>query len=478
MPGTPTVAGARRRLFLGAGAALGATLTLGLTRAAAASTAVSATGRRSDDDRVAGRPNVLWVITDDQPRHTLPKMPRVWAELVKRGARFDNGNVAVPLCGPSRASILTSMYVHNHGCATNDTMKDFNGQGLDRDTVGTRMSAAGYTCGYFGKYLNGYSVSPTYVPPGWQRWVATLGQASHEINVAGAVRTVDMHVDQFATNQLNTWLKRRATEPDAPWFAVFAPVNPHSDGSSVSSYEPSPEHAHDYDNVQWNPPAFNEKDMRDKPTWLRGAPFQERTKIQAAYEGKLEELQDVDDQIASILATLASRGMLANTWIFFVTDNGYMLGEHRLAKKEVPYEECVGTPFVVRGPGVGQGSRPDQLVSTIDLMPTTLEIAGLDPDAGRELDGRSLLKPLTTGNWNGWRTRMLTEHPLHHWAHLREADTVLIDYYEAGEQEVYDLATDPHQMSSRNATTDTVSMTARLNALRRAKGKTLRELEV
>ena len=466
MPDLPALTStvARRKLLLGAGAALGATVGVGLTRAAAAARGP------------ARRPNVLWIITDDQPRDTLSSMPQVWDQLVRGGARFTRGNVAAPLCGPSRASMLTSMYVHNHGCENNNTMPSFNGQGLDQDTIGTRMTDAGYTCGYFGKYLNGYEATPAYVAPGWQRWVASLGAVSHEVNVGGVVRTVDMHVDQFATNQLRRWLKNRATDPD-PWFAVFAPTNPHSDGWKVDSYAPSPRHAHDFDGVAWNPPSLNEKDMRDKPSWLHGIPFKDKAKMRAGYEGKLEELQDVDDQVDSILRRLADLGMLENTWIFFVTDNGYVLGEHRLMKKEVPYEECVGTPFVVRGPGVPQGRRPGRLVSTIDLMPTTLAIAGLDPDAGRDLDGRSFLTPLTTGDWSGWRVRMLTEHPAHEWAHLREGDTVLIDYYAAGEQEVYDLDADPHQMSSLHATVDTTAMTARLTALRNAGGKALRALE-
>lgn len=467
MPDLPVLSSplARRRLLLGAGAALGTTVGLGLARGAAA-----AVGNRRPR-----RPNVLWIITDDQPRDTLPEMPRVWERLVRGGARFTRGNVSVPLCGPSRASMLTSMYVHNHHCETNDTMPMFNAQGLDQDTVGTRMTDAGYACGFFGKYMNGYH-DQTYVAPGWQRWVISLGTVSHEVNVDGRVGTTDLHVDEFATRHLNRWLRDRAADP-APWFAVFAPTNPHSDGSSVDSYNPSPAHAHDFDGVAWHPASFNERDMQDKPSWMHGIPFKSRSKMRAGYEGKLEELQDVDDQVDSILDNLAHLGMLEDTWVFFVTDNGYLLGEHRVAKKEVPYEECVGTPFVVRGPGVTPGAHPGALVTTIDLMPTTLEIAGLDPDAVRDLDGRSLLGPLTSGDWSSWRTRMLTEHPAHKWAHLREGRSVLIDYYEAGEQELYDMVADPHQMESRAATSDTTAMTARLTALRNARGRALRALE-
>jgi arylsulfatase A-like enzyme len=214
--------------------------------------------------------------------------------------------------------------------------------------------------------------------------------------------------------------------------------------------------------------------MGDNHAWLHGIPFQDKEKMRTAYEGKHEELQDVDDQVDSVLTTLATHRMLANTWIFFVTDNGYLLGEHRLIKKGLPYEECVGTPFVVRGPGVPRGSVSRRLVSSLDLMPTTLEIAGQDPDAGRELDGRSSVGPLTTGDWSGWRRRLLTEHPDESWAHLREGDKVLVDHYGAGEQEYYDLRADPHQLRSLHATTNTGAMTARLTALRTASGTALR----
>ena len=195
------------------------------------------------------------------------------------------------------------------------------------------------------------------------------------------------------------------------------------------------------------------------------------------YEGKLEELQDVDDQIATVLDVLKRSGQLRRTWIFFVSDNGYLLGEHRLLHKSQPYEEAAGIPFAVRGPGAGAAHR-GRTGLQVDLMPTTLDVAGLDPDAGRDLDGRSMLGPLRSGDWSTWRTRMLTELPLKNWAHLHEGETVLIDHYAAGEQEVYDMAADPHQMSSRHATTDTTAMTARLTALRNARGQALRALEV
>ena len=73
--------------------------------------------------------NVLWIITDDQMRSTLRSMDRTWRRLVRKGVHFRNGYSAMPLCGPARASMLTSRYPHNHGCDSNMTHQPFVAQG-------------------------------------------------------------------------------------------------------------------------------------------------------------------------------------------------------------------------------------------------------------------------------------------------------------------------------------------------------------
>jgi N-acetylglucosamine-6-sulfatase len=440
----------------------------------AAIAALAARGLASPDHaRAAGTPpNVLWIITDDQMRSTLPYMPRVGRRLVRRGVRFRRGYAAVPLCGPARASMLSGMYAHNHQCLTNGTHSDFVAQGLDQDTVATRMKAAGYDTGYFGKYMNGMHGAESnrvYVAPGWDRWVNRL--VDQDFCVDGVVTTVKGRVDQYSADGCRRFIEDRS---DRPWFAVFAPRNPHNDWNL--EYHPTRAHAHDFDGVRWDPPAFNEKNMADKPSFYQNLRFRGRKGMRAAWEGKLELLQETDDHIEQILDALVATNQLARTFIFLVSDNGFMLGEHRMFDKGKAYEESSGIPFVVRGPGVSAGPR-GALVSQVDLMPTTLAIAGLDPDAGRALDGRSMLGPLRTGDWSGWRRRLLVEHPHRNWAMLRERTLTFVDHYERGEQELYDLATDPYQMRSRARGTDTSVMTARLTALRTAAGVGLRELE-
>ena len=200
---------------------------------------------------------------------------------------------------------------------------------------------------------------------------------------------------------------------------MFSPTAPHS------PYTPSAKHADDFDGVRWDPPALNEADLSDKPAWMRTLPPQDRRSMRQLYEGKLEELQDVDDQIGRVVKVLRRTGQLGRTWIFFISDNGYLLGEHRLLHKKQPYEESAGIPFVVRGPGV-EPRTVNALVSQLDLMPSTLDVAGLDPDTGRALDGRSMLEPLKSGDWSAWRRRRLVENPNLGWALLREGSHAYI----------------------------------------------------
>jgi N-acetylglucosamine-6-sulfatase len=415
--------------------------------------------------------NVLWIITDDQMRSTLRSMDRTWRRLAQKGARFRRAYSAMPLCGPARASILTSQYPHNHGCDTNTTHQPFVSRGHDRDTAATRMKQAGYDTGYFGKYMNGLAQDPTYVAPGWDRWVALLDGMIDEprVNVDGDVRKVASQraFDRFAARRLRRFIRRHTDA--GPWFAVFAPTAPHG------PYTPSPKHADDFDGVRWDPPALNEADMSDKPSWLRDLPPQDRQRMRKLYEGKLEELQDVDDQIGKVLDTLRSTDQLRRTWIFFVSDNGYLLGEHRLLSKSQPYEEAAGIPFVVRGPGV-RTATVDALVSQVDLMPTALDIAGVDPDTGRELDGRSMLGPLRSGDWSSWRRRLLIENTHLDWSLLREGSRAYVEHAGTGEWELYDLERDPHQLASIGDA-DVSEMSQRLGLLVGTKGLALRTQE-
>ena len=165
--------------------------------------------------------------------------------------------------------------------------------------------------------------------------------------------------------------------------------------------------------------------------------------MRRVWEGELEELRDLDDQVQALVTVLRRTRQLRRSVIMLVSDNGYLLGEHRLAHKEYPYEEATGIPFLVRGPGIRRG-RCAALVSQVDLMPTTLELAGADPDTGRMLEGRGWTeRGLRTGDWSGWRDRLYIENPHLGWSMVREGRFAFIDYCTRDATELYDLEARP-----------------------------------
>ncbi|PYT05958.1 MAG: hypothetical protein DMF49_12650 [Acidobacteria bacterium] len=161
-------------------------------------------------------------------------------------------------------------------------------------------------------------------------------------------------------------------------------------------------------------PSFDEADILDKPAWLSSQPplaEHEIARIDQAYRRRLQSMLAVEDLIASLLESLQAAGKLDNTYIFFTSDNGYHLGQHRLLPgKQTPYEEDIRVPLIVRGPGVREGAVVNELAGNIDLAPTFAELAGIDINPS--VDGRSLA-PLLTGDLppgSAWRRAFLLEH--------------------------------------------------------------------
>jgi N-acetylglucosamine-6-sulfatase len=146
-------------------------------------------------------------------------------------------------------------------------------------------------------------------------------------------------------------------------------------------HRPSDNHRNDFNGVDL--PRFGEGDVSDKPAAVRNAPplDERRTdRLREEYEGKLETLQDVDDLVGKLLNRLEATGQLEDTYVIFASDNGYFLGQHRLTKKSLPYEEAIRIPFVVRGPGV-PARKLDHLVINSDFAPTVADLAGIEPPA-------------------------------------------------------------------------------------------------
>ena len=184
--------------------------------------------------------------------------------------------------------------------------------------------------------------------------------------------------------------------------------------------------------------------------------------------------------VRRLMGTLAYTGQLDNTYVFFATDNGYIMGEHRIDAKGAPYEEATRTPFVVRGPRVARGESSTALAGLIDLPPTLCELAGASTDG---FDGRSL-SPLLGGSVpDTWRRHLFVEHfPGDRFRMLRSDRYVYVEYPGTNERELYDMSDDPHQLRSLHRATGKQSLvsefSARLEQFAACSGESCRAAEV
>ena len=177
-----------------------------------------------------------------------------------------------------------------------------------------------------------------------------------------------------------------------PLFLYFAPSAPHAPAI------PAPQYSHAFPGLQrWRPPSYNEAKTSDKPEWLRALPRLNATRRAVLDRFRLDQyrsLLSVDAAVRDIVRALRQTGRLHNTMIVFMSDNGYLWGEHRWRSKVVPYEESVRVPVVVRyDPITAVARRARQQVLNIDLAPTFAALAGTSAPGA---EGRSLL-PLLPG---------------------------------------------------------------------------------
>lgn len=429
-------------------------------------------------------------MTDDQDRRSVKAMPVVTRELSGRGTTFRNFFASFPLCCPSRATFLTGQYAHNHGVTSNipprGGYQSFRGE---RRTLPVALERAGYRTGYVGKYLNGYGDLGTNrhkVPPGWMRWHAPLGKTAHrmynyELNENGEIRSYGKKPREYQTDvyvRKATRFIQQSSRRRKPFFLTLAPLAPHGEPFRDALPNPRPALRHRgrfAGRALPKPPSFNEADMSDKPRSVRFKARLGRRQTRALrqrHRDRLASLLAVDNAVAGLLRTLRRTGELSRTLIIFTSDNGYMLGEHRLIEKNKLYEESAGVPLIMRGPGVPSGVVRAQVTANVDLAPTILDVGGARP--GRVLDGRSLM-PLARDPSVAAQREILLEN-----GSTTAIRTPRYMYAERpkGERELYDLRTDPFQLRSRHDDPELAgveaSLASRLDELRDCSGSSCR----
>lgn len=346
------------------------------------------------------------------------------------------------------------------------------------------MQEAGYSTYYVGKLFNAQTVDNYNHPhaAGWTGSDFLLDPYTYEYLNATFQRNHDEPVSYEGQYSTDVLAKKAygflddGLKGENPFFLTIAPTAPHSNvhfnfrpiagnytekTATQSPPVPAKRHEHLFEDVRVpRTPHFNPSSPNGV-SWISRLPQQNETNVgfnDHFYRSRLQSLQAVDEIVDELVRKLEEAGVLDETYIFFSTDNGYHIGQHRLQPgKQCAYEEDINIPFIVRGPGVPKGQTTDLVTSHTDLAPTFLQLAGAETRS--DFDGEAI--PLTSAgieedkgargehvNVEMWGIIMSEGkygsvlHPNHTYKALRvvgEDYNLLYTVWCSGEHELYDL---------------------------------------
>ena len=351
--------------------------------------------------------NVVFILTDDMSSSELAGMPNVQSLIGAQGTTFNRAYISFPLCCPSRATMLSGQYMHNHGVRGNFPPNGswFKFRPHESNDLPVWLHEDGYYNVHIGKYMNGYTfVDGTLpVPDGWDEWYGKLSEDAlyfdyNLVEKTGTFATPrltfygdqpnDYQTDVFGDRALD-FVNDSAVSRQPFWLNLWF-NSPHG------PFDPAPR---DLFRLAGSPlpklPGFNEKDISDKPKWLRQELKKRLTKrqikvIENERRRQQEQLISVDEAVGELMQALKAKGILDDTYVIFASDNGFFRGEHRIASgKYLPYDPAARVPLLIRGPSIPQGGVSDELVWNGDIAQTIDQIAS--GSTNPSVDGRSLL---------------------------------------------------------------------------------------
>ena len=382
----------------------------------------SPTAATSAPPAATGRPNFVVIIADDMAyglfgsgrRLPFLQLPNLQA-LAAQGVQFDHAFVTTSLCSPSRATILSGLYSHAHGVTANENQE----LAASIPTFPMYLHQAGYKTAFIGKWhMDSSRDSPR---PGFDHWVSFRGQGVYDdpaLNVDGTVVKRSGYITDLLTDYAVEWLNQRTSEP---FLLVLAHKAPHA------PFEPAPRHEGAFVGASLPEPGNFEDTFAGKPSWQRRyavcggtvtaftecpdpqpptlavTPWPDHVPWMLNYTRTLLAL---DESVGRVLSTLDGRGLGRSTYVLFMSDNGFFLGEHRLGDKRVAYEESLRVPMVMRGPGIAPRTS-SALVLNLDVAPTVLDLAGVPVPAA--MQGKSLAR-LLRSEATGVRDAFLYEY--------------------------------------------------------------------
>jgi len=423
--------------------------------------------RRRDD-----RPNVILILTDDHRFDAMgftghrfletPNMDRMAGE----GVHLPNAFVTTSLCSPSRASILTGRYAHNHGVVDN-----YNPVPASLKFFPEYLQKAGYETAFIGKWHMGGERDDAQ--RGFDYWLSFKGQGTYWADGHGTSRVVPQtsydgfningtrvpqrgYITDELTDYALAWLEQRTD--NRPYMLFLSHKAVHSD------FVPADRHRGRYANKAVPKPKTLEdtdENYENKPMWLKnqrnsrhGVDFAYNLNdfdLNAYYRRYCEALLAVDENLGRVMRFLEDREELESTVIIYMGDNGFQFGEHGLIDKRTAYEASIRIPLLVMCPDRFRGgSRIPQVVANIDIAPTILDLAGISPPA--QIDGKSFV-PLLKGEQPRWRDALLYEYYWErNYPHTPTTHALLTDRYKFIRyhgvwdlDELYDMQSDPEE---------------------------------
>jgi N-acetylglucosamine-6-sulfatase len=407
------------------------------------------------------RRSIVFILTDDHRYNFIGGLGHPWLQghtphldrLLAGGVHFRNAFVTSSLCSPSRASILTSLYMHQHRIEDNFSQLD-----PKLPTFPQLLQQHGYRTAFFGKWhMGGSSDAPQ---PGFDHWLSFRGQGEYqdpEINLNGVRQRVKGNMTDILTQAAAQFIRENAARP----FCVYL-----SHKAVHAPFQPPERHAHLFEGLSVpRPPTmlYKEEFYRQWPEWVRRRRFTRHgvdgmldsdEPFEVHYRRYCQCLAAIDDSVGEVLAQLEASRLLDDALVLYIGDNGYMWGEHGLIDKRAMYEASIRVPLIAHSPALfGSRARAvDRMALNLDIAPTILEAAGIA--APPTFQGRSLLALARGREPEDWRTEFLYEYA---WEQdfpytptivgLRTETHSLMHYPGIWDiPELYDLRTDPDQV--------------------------------
>ncbi|TEA13853.1 Arylsulfatase [Colletotrichum sidae] len=468
----------------------------------------------------SSRPNIVFVLTDDQDLHmnSLDYIPLIQKRLIDEGTLYKKHFCTTAVCCPSRASLWTGKLAHNTNVTdlnppyagmfksklTTDPAGGFPifvKNGHNENYLPVWLQDAGYNTFYTGKMFNAHTIW-NYDSPhlkGWNSSDFLLDPNTYDYWNATFQRNRDApvnHLGEYSTDLVAAkafGFLDDAVDAGEPFFLGIAPIAPHSNvNSSILLPVKGPEDKVPVsdDKFRTNFPRAAKRHERlfaeakvprtenfnpDEPSgadWIRRQPKLSDENVDyndEHYRSRLRALQAVDELVDGLVDRLERHGILDNTYIFYTTDNGYHIGQHRLQPgKECGYETDINIPLIVRGPGVPKGGVAEAVTAHVDLAPTILALAGAPLRA--DLDGAPI--PLTTEDlaeppltrehvnveywgwaiteskygFNGDDTKRIFNNTYKALRVVGEGYNLYYAVWCTNEHELYDMTTDPGQL--------------------------------